>query len=324
VLPVDHKHHATMRRTPVRTDDLEYDLPGDLIATVPCSPREDARLMVVSRSDPARVEHHRVRDLPGLLAPDDLLVMNRSRVVPARFEGVREDTGGRVQGLFLRAGSDPNSWVCMLKARRFRVGSVVRLTDRTGQPSPVRLTLLNPAGDDEPGAWVVAVKTHALPDTDPNGTPDSGFAVLDRIGLTPLPPYIIAARKRAGQPVDEDMDRERYQTVYANEPGSVAAPTAGLHFSPALLDALDQRGIERGEVVLHVAAGTFRPIETATIEEHAMHAEVCSLPDQAAGAIEARIAGQQPGRVLAVGTTTARTLESFAALDSDQDRKSVV
>lgn len=290
----------------MRTDELDYDLPAGLIATEPSAQREDARLLIVRRGDERTIEHARVGDLPAVLDAHDLLVVNRSRVVPARFAGVRVDTGGRVGGLYLRQGPEPDTWVCMLKARRFRAGSVIRLHDRAGAPSPVELTLVRPAGDDEPGAWIVSV--------DAGGSGDA-LSALDRIGLTPLPPYILAARKRLGVAPDDVRDRARYQTVYADEPGSVAAPTAGLHFSPALLDAIAARGIERREVVLHVAAGTFRPIETPTIEAHAMHAEVCSLPGATASAIQARLAGAQPGRVIAVGTTTARTLESYAALD---------
>jgi len=285
----------------VRTSELDYDLPRDLIATHPPPRRDEARLLVVSRRDPDLLQDHVVSDLPALLRMGDLLVFNTSRVVPARLRGVREDTGGHVEGLYLR-DEGPGSWAVMLKARRFAQGMRVRLSDADGAESGVSLELLGRA-PDEPGAWLVRVL-----DDDPTGT----LSLLDRIGATPLPPYIIHARRDAHEPGDEAQDRDRYQTVYADpdQPGSVAAPTAGLHFTPDLLGRLRQAGLERADVVLHVGPGTFRPIQTPTIEKHPMHAEWCDLPPQAREAIvRARRAG---GRVIPVGTTSARTIEAFA------------
>ncbi|MCC6285862.1 MAG: tRNA preQ1(34) S-adenosylmethionine ribosyltransferase-isomerase QueA [Phycisphaerales bacterium] len=276
----------------LRTDELDYDLPPEAIATRPASPRDSARLMVVRGArDP---EHARVCDLAELLRAGDVLVFNRSRVLPARFEGVRADTGGRVEGLYLRDGREAGTWEVMLKARRFKVGMRVRLDH-------AELELIARADADEPGAWVV--RTHG-----------GAVEVLARAGLTPLPPYIRSARVRRGESVPDADDRAWYQTVYAREAGSVAAPTAGLHFTPALLEALDAAGIGRATVVLHVGSGTFKGVETPTVDEHPMHAERCAMDDACRATIEA--ARQRGGRVFAVGTTSARTLESLWERDT--------
>ncbi len=296
----------------LRTDELDYHLPEDLIAVRPAEPRDSARLMVVRRADPARVEHRTVRDLPELLDAGDLLVFNRSRVLPARFFAVREDTGGKAEGLYLRDGDEPGTWEVMVKARRKSEGAVIRLLGRDAEPGPIRLTLLRRVGDREPGAWLAKVEGRT-------GEPADACQALAELGFTPLPPYIVAARKRMGLDIADEQDRAAYQTVYAAEAGSVAAPTAGLHFTPDLLGRLDERGVERGEVVLHVGTGTFKPVETETVEAHQMHSERCALTPGLRQRIEARMAGRTPGRVIPVGTTSARTLESFARLDRDPD-----
>jgi S-adenosylmethionine:tRNA ribosyltransferase-isomerase len=321
-------------RTPrmLRTDALDYELPEDLIATTPAEPRDAARLMVLSRSDPGRLEHRAVRDLPEVLRPrerrstmpPDLMVVNATRVLAARFTGVRVDTGGHVEGLYVRPGSAPAGessagpvWVVLLKMRRMKPGVLVALHDRHGRESGVRLRLLErDAGD--PGAWAVAVESERLALSPAMTAPD----LLEWVGLTPLPPYILAARRRTRASVAEEADRSRYQTVYATDRGerpghgSVAAPTAGLHFTAPLLEALREAGVERAEVTLDVGLGTFKPVETEHVEEHPMHAEWCSVPGATAGAV-ARIHGPDParrGRVIAVGTTAARTLESFESV----------
>lgn len=300
----------------LRTADLEYELPEGLIATVPAEPRDSARLLVVSRSDPARLEHRRVSDLPRLLASGDLLVFNTTRVLPARFLGVREDTKGQVEGLYLGAGPEAGTWEVLLKTRRFREGAPVALTDGAGKPvrlgEPSRgvvLTLVRRA-ESGSGGWVVRAETVGA--GGPRAvTAEETTEVLARVGLTPIPPYIRAARKTAGLEVGEETDRERYQTVYAAEPGSVAAPTAGLHFTPGLLDELKASGVGRADVTLHVGTGTFKPIDAELVEDHPIHAEWCSMTGDAVDAVRgAKAAGQ---RVIAVGTTTARTLEAYAA-----------
>lgn len=311
----------------LRTDDLDYPLPEELIATHPAEPRDAARLMVVSRSDPSRIEHRAVRDLAEVLRPPsaagsmpaDLMVVNSSRVLPARFKGVRADTGGHAEGLYVEPAPDTHPearsgplWIVLLKMRRMKPGVLVMLHDRAGRDSGIALRLIERASDD--GAWIVLVesKAHALV---PGLTADD---LLEWIGLTPVPPYILAARRRLQEDMSDDADRAAYQTVYAaaaQRPGhgSVAAPTAGLHFTPALLDRLRDAGVERAEVTLDVGLGTFKPIESEVVENHPMHTEWCSVPPETAHRISAtRAAG---GRVLAIGTTCARTLESFDSVE---------
>jgi S-adenosylmethionine:tRNA ribosyltransferase-isomerase len=282
------------------TSALDYDLPERLIATRPASPREDARLMVLQRSDPSRVEHCRIGDLPGLIPAGTTAVFNRTRVLPARFLGINLDTGGRVEGLWLEDGpGDGLVWHAMVRARRHRPGRRMELVDATGNRSGVVLTLIERVSTD--GVWSLTVE-------DSRGRATS--EILDAVGLTPLPPYIRGARKKAGLTVSDAEDRRDYQTVFAaeaDEPGhwSVAAPTAGLHFTAEILEQLNTRGIARAEVMLDVGPGTFKPIETETVEAHQMHSEWCSLGD-AAAVLDA------PAPVMAVGSTSARTLESFA------------
>ncbi|MEM1330915.1 MAG: tRNA preQ1(34) S-adenosylmethionine ribosyltransferase-isomerase QueA [Planctomycetota bacterium] len=295
----------------LKTESLEYDLPDDLVAVAPAEPRDAARLLVLSRSDPSRLEHRTVRDLPELLDPCDLMVFNRSRVLPARFEGVREDTGGGVEGLYLQDDGAPDRWLAMVKSRRFKRGAPIRLTAPDGIPSPVLLTLngRHDTGESQDasveGAWRVTV-------TRDDGGPTDAHSVLEAFGLTPLPPYIRAARRRIGMKTGDEPDRAAYQTTYAGEAKdahSVAAPTAGLHFTPELLKQITERGVDRAEVLLHVGAGTFKPVETERVEDHPMHRERCS--EGVAGA-SINACRARDGRVISVGTTTARTLESFA------------
>lgn len=279
------------------TSELDYTLPPDLIATVPAEPRDSARLMVVSRSDASRLERRTVRGLPELLSPGDLLVFNRTRVLPARLLGRKVGSGGLVPGLFVEERG-PGVWVVMLKGARLRRGVRLELLTPGGEASGVTLDL----GDRADEGWLAAV----------SGLREGELAggALARAGATPLPPYILKARKDAGLDLPEERDRAWYQTVYAaaDRAGSVAAPTAGLHFTPGLLDALAARGVGSAEVVLHVGLGTFRPVETAHVEEHPIHAERAEVPAATVEAIRrARDAG---GRVIAVGTTTARALES--------------
>jgi len=304
----------------LRTADLDYDLPEDRIATRPSEPRDAARLMVGGREEGGRVEDRVVRELPGLLRRGDLLVFNTTRVLPARFVGRRAGSGGKIDGLYLNeegAGNGQQAtgglrWNAFIKGRHTREGAEIEVFDRAGRPSGVRMRVERRSGE-EPGAWVVEVTGSG-----------STAEVLERVGLTPLPPYILAARKRTHQGetgitgkqrgTDEE-DRERYQTVYAREPGSVAAPTAGLHFTPELLERLAAEGIGRADVVLHVGSGTFKPVETEFVEQHPIHAEWCSMPAPAAAAI--RQARERGGRVIAVGTTAARTVEAYAAAMED-------
>jgi S-adenosylmethionine:tRNA ribosyltransferase-isomerase len=258
---------------------LDYPLPEHLIAQEPASPRDASRLMVVRRAD-GSLAHHVFRDLPDLLAPGDLLILNDTRVLPARLIGRRESTGGKWEGLFLGAAAD-GSWEMLCQTRgQLHPGDTIAV-----EPGPLRLTLER----QESGHWF------ARPDN--AGDP---AAVLERYGRMPLPPYI-----RKGQAREED--RERYQTVFARQVGAIAAPTAGLHFTPELFARLEQRGIEKAFVTLHIGVGTFQPIK-GDVESHQMHREWGRLPPETAQAIDD--CKRRGGRAVAVGTTSVRVLES--------------
>ena len=272
----------------MKISDFQYDLPEDRIAQQAAEPRDSARMMVLNRTD-RRIEHRLVRDLPEYLNPGDLLVLNDTRVIPARVFGVKEASGGRVEVLFLEENAD-GTWDALLRAgsarpqpgMRVRLGGVTTLT--------VELVV-----EGEKGRCTLRVVS---------GGPVVDF--LQREGVPPLPPYI----RRA--PVDDatPADRNRYQTVYARDPGSVAAPTAGLHFTPGLFDALTARGVDRAFVTLHVGLGTFRPVTAADPREHRMEGERFEVgAETAARLAQTRATG---GRVVAVGSTTVRTLETMA------------
>jgi S-adenosylmethionine:tRNA ribosyltransferase-isomerase len=267
-------------------DVFDFALPPDRIAQEPPPARDGARLLQLARASGGRT-HHAIRDLPALLAPGDLLVVNATRVLPARLRGQRS-TGGAVEALVLGAGSAPGRFRALVRTRgRQRTGLKFRF-EGNGQTLDAELVSL--AGDGEVEL--------AFPD----GV--SPYAA----GEMPLPPYIRRAAPRA-------EDAERYQTVFAREPGSVAAPTAGLHLSAPLLAALAARGIARAEVVLHVGRGTFAPLGESALRERRLHAEPFALPDATAQAIgTARARG---GRVIAVGTTSARVLESCVDASGD-------
>ncbi len=278
---------ATAPTTPTMTSihDYDYELPRELIAQHPLPNRADARLLVVDRRTQSWESTH-VRELPTLLNPGDVLVLNDTRVIPARLLGYRKQTRGRWEGLFLEA-SPEGIWKVLSKTRgKLRPGETVVLQDRMARDG-IELAMLSPLSG---GIWA-ARPLEAAPFLD----------LLQRYGRVPLPPYI-----RDGNMLDEDV--ERYQTVFAKHPGSVAAPTAGLHFTPPLLDAIRQRGVTVEQVTLHVGIGTFRPVATETLEEHRMHAEWGQVSAEVARRLrECRAAG---GRVLAVGTTVVRLLES--------------
>ena len=265
---------------PVRTDELDFELPKELIAQRPAARRDESRLMHYDRAT-GGVGHRTFADLPALLRAGDVLVFNDARVTPARF-ALLKPTGGRVGGLFL-ARPTPGEWHALLKS-----------------PGPVRPDLIYRfAGHATAVARVVEKlgggRYRLLVDG-----PDADV-LLGEIGTLPLPPYIRGGREEAD-------DRERYQTVYAAAPGSVAAPTAGLHFTPELLDRLDAAGVIRATVTLHVGLGTFRPVLVDALDDHPMHAERYELPAATADVLNA--AERDGRRVVAVGTTSVRVLES--------------
>ncbi len=276
----------------MRLDDLDYHLPEDRIAQVPAERREDARLLVLDRASGRRT-HRGIVDLPDLLAPGDLLVLNDTRVVPARLRA-RRATGGQVEVFLLEPGAEPGTWEALVRAARsIRAGERLGLGEGTGEDG---IRLLASRGR---GAWLV------------EGAGAGMEAIMARHGEMPLPPYI---RREAGD-TRAPLDRERYQTVFARHDGAIAAPTAGLHLTPALLDRLRQGGVEVETVTLHVGLGTFEPVRVEDLDEHAMHEERYVVPAATAEAVRrVKAAG---GRVVAVGTTSVRTLEAAALASGD-------
>ncbi len=257
---------------------LNYDLPSRLIAQHPAEPRDSSRLLSADRST-SRIEHRRFRDLPEILRPGDLLILNDTRVVPARLIGARERTGGHWEALFLREAA-PRIWELMTQTRgTLQPGEWIRV-----EPGPLQLELVEKTAE---GHWLVR--------PDREGSP---FDLLSIHGRMPLPPYI-----RKGQAEPEDSGR--YQTVFARRPGAIAAPTAGLHFTPALMDRLRERHIAWQHITLHVGAGTFQPIRTCDFRDHLMHREWGQLSESAADAIAT--AKRSGRRLIAVGTTSVRS-----------------
>lgn len=274
-------------------NQYDFRLPRELIAQEPLSRRSDARLMVVSRQS-GTIEHTHVRDLPEWLDPRDALVLNDTRVVPARLVGFRAETHGRWFGLYL--ASDPQgTWQLLCKTRgHLRPGESIVLQDRDGREA-ARLTMLVKL---DGGVWA------ARPES-----PEPALELLSRVGRVPLPHYI-----RGGEMVDADVDA--YQTVYASNPGAVAAPTAGLHFTPSLLEQIASLGVGIERLTLHVGVGTFRPISTGSLEDHHMHREWGHLDAAVAERLTAR--RRAGGRIVAVGTTAVRVLETAAAAGKSQ------
>ncbi len=275
----------------MRTAEFDFELPAELIAQVPAARRDQSRLLVVRR-DSGKVEHRGFEDLADYLRPGDVLVLNNSRVVPARVRGRNSLTDGQFEILLVEENTTNDWWVLLRPGRRARVGTRIGLHDPQGHATHVR---------------AVVIETNAAGHRRLlfSGTPDI-LRELEQLGEVPLPPYI--SRPDASQ---RDLDRERYQTVYAGPPGSVAAPTAGLHFTEAMLERMRQAGVRVCFLTLHVGLGTFAPVKTETLSAHVMHEERYELPASAAQAIQEAKAGG--ARVFAVGTTTVRVLESNAA-----------
>jgi S-adenosylmethionine:tRNA ribosyltransferase-isomerase len=280
-------------RGPMDLADFDYDLPETAIAQHPAEPRDAARLLV-DRGPGRGVSHRTVADLPGLVRPDDVVVVNTTRVLPARLI-LHKATGGEVEVLLLER-TPSGLWEALVRpGRRVRSGTVLD----AGPDLEVRV------GGDGPGdgTRLVELRVAGGPASVPE---DDELAVLDRYGIVPLPPYITA-------PLD---DPERYQTVFADHPGSVAAPTAGLHLTPAVLARCRAAGARVEPVELVVGMGTFRPMSAPKVEDHHMHAERYTVPAETLDAC--REASARGGRVVAVGTTSVRALES-AALSGQLD-----
>jgi len=288
-------------------DDLstwQFELPSELIASRPAPNRDGARLLVVDRKT-QQITHSTIRELPQWLQASDLLVFNNTRVLPARLFGVRTRTGGRWEGLYLET-TVTGHWHLLCETRgRLVAGETVDLLpagdmqfgvnyaqrSTTICDSSLRLKIIERTAQ---GSWLMEPESPASP-----------LEVLERFGTLPLPPYM-------GRRVADDEDQIRYQTAFASEPGAVAAPTAGLHFTPELLQTCAERGVQSAELTLHVGIGTFRPIAVRRLSEHRMHEEWCRLPQLTCDRIHD--AKSKHGRIVAVGTTSIRTLESSAGI----------
>jgi S-adenosylmethionine:tRNA ribosyltransferase-isomerase len=295
--------------------DFHYDLPPDRIAQEPLADRAGSRLLCLNR--PASWQDRNFREFPDLLRSDDLLVLNNTRVFPARLYGhrsrqraqslsphnraARDFLRGRIEVLLTRQLADnPNEWECLVRpGRKIGVGEKLSFGGPPGSP-PDAPSELEAEVTERGGFGERRIRFAAVPDF---------FARVERIGHVPLPPYIHRDRDRAA-------DRDRYQTVYAQAPGSVAAPTAGLHFTPEILDRIRARGIEIAEITLHVGLGTFQPVRVEKVEDHKLHREWYEVPSEAARAIN--LAKAEGRRVVAVGTTTVRTLEYAAEHSADR------
>lgn len=271
--------------------EFDFDLPPELIAQEPPAERGASRLLRLGRED-GTVSHHRFSDLPDLLAPGDLLMVNDTRVFPARLIGRRLPGGGAAECFLVRPGAEPDTWVALVHpGQRLKPGSRM-VFEREGHRIDAEVI-----SQHYHGRRLVRLQS-------PGGT--RVWDAIHAVGHMPLPPYV---RRE-----DTPADRERYQTVYARAEGSIAAPTAGLHFTGAIFDALRQRGIERATITLHVGYGTFQPVRVEDVSDHRVEAEHFEVSAEAATALtRARAEGR---RIVAVGTTTTRTLESLE-LDGD-------
>ena len=271
----------------MRTKDFDFELPPELIAQTPIQKRDASRLLVLDKNS-GEWTHRHFFDLPEYLHPGDCLIMNNSRVLPARLLGHRLPGGGACEVLLLIDRGD-DTWECLVRpGKKMRVGAQVTFGD--GQLTAEVVKEL-PGGNR-------LVKFHYE---------GIFLEVLDQLGKMPLPPYI----------KEELQDRERYQTVYSKVNGSAAAPTAGLHFTPELMEKIQAMGVKIGYVTLHVGLGTFRPVKEDEITEHEMHSEYCVIPRETADLInETKAHG---GRVICVGTTSCRTVESWAKEDGTME-----
>ena len=266
----------------MKKSDFWFDLPEELIAQTPLDKRDESRLLVVDKNTGA-LEHKSFHDLPSLLRKGDCLVLNDSRVLPARLLGSRE-SGGAVEILLLKDLGD-NRWECLSRpGRKTRPGTKLIFGNGELKAEVKEVT--------EGGNRIVEFYYEGI-----------FLEVLERLGIMPLPPYIH----------EELKDSERYQTVYSKELGSAAAPTAGLHFTNELLDEIRAKGVKTAFVTLHVGLGTFRPVKEENIEDHDMHSEFCMIPRETADIVNET--KKNGGRIISVGTTSCRTLESFAEED---------
>ncbi len=280
----------------MKTSDFYYDLPENLIAQTPVEPRDSSRLMVLHKTS-GKIEHKIFKDLTDYLEPGDCLVINDTRVIPARIYGVKEETGAVVEFLLL-SQKENDVWECLCKpGKRAKTGTKFSFGEGKLLGEVVAI-------DRDEGNRFVKFSCDG-----------NIYAVLDEIGSMPLPPYI----------KEKLEDKERYQTVYSKELGSAAAPTAGLHFTPDMLEEIRKKGVNIAEITLHVGLGTFRPVKVEDVTKHKMHTEHYIVPQEAADMINRT--KKNKGRVIAVGTTSCRTIESVAAKNgcicADEDDTSI-
>jgi len=281
----------------VRTSEFDFVLPAELIAQVPAPQRDQSRLLVLQRS-PAGIFHREFHDLLEYLRPGNLLVLNDSKVIPARLRGVNAVGGGEFEILLLEENGVNDWWAMLRPGKRARPDTLIMLKGQpNGEPTGIEARVLDHNNDGHRRLRF-------------SGTPNISDE-LDRLGAVPLPPYV---RRIASDNLAEDS--ARYQTVYATTNGSVAAPTAGLHFTQELLEKLRAGGIQICFVTLHVGVGTFAPVKAANLAEHVMHEERFAVDTECANAIN--LARQEGRRIVAVGTTSARVLESVAAQHAGQ------
>ncbi|HJM40049.1 MAG TPA: tRNA preQ1(34) S-adenosylmethionine ribosyltransferase-isomerase QueA [Planctomycetota bacterium] len=270
-----------------RTDEYDFDLPEQLIARHPLPRRQDSKLLAVQCSKQS-FSHREFSDFASLLGSGDLLVLNDTRVVPARILA-KKPTGGKVEGLWLSTAENGQAHF-LISGSRLRSGTELLL-----QPKDFRIRLVEKTA---PGRWLVEKES----DLD-------WFSFLRQVGLTPLPPYIRNRRRQEGEEDESAEDQARYQSVWAEKAGAVAAPTASLHFGQGLIDDLKASGVHVATLTLHVGEGTFLPVETEEIEEHPIHEEWYEIPSDTVKALEETRA--QGGRIISVGTTVCRALESY-------------
>jgi len=278
----------------MRTADYHFDLPPELIAQKPSVRRDDSRLLVLDRSK-KHIQHRKFPDLLEYLKPGDVLVLNDSRVIPARLRATNLKTGGHFKILLLEENATNDWWAMMKPGKRARIGTQIQLVTRNSEPGTIVATVVEI--NDEGHRRLQFAKTQDL------------AGELDALGEIPLPPYIDRSSKSPASDVD---DRERYQTVYARPSGSVAAPTAGLHFTPELLDRIRALGVEMCFVTLHVGLGTFAPVKAASLADHVMHEERFEISEATAKLVNS--AKSEGRRVIAIGTTSVRVLESASTV----------
>ena len=274
----------------MRTADFHYELPPELIAQAPAAQRDQSRLLVFQRPS-GQLTHRTFRNVLEYLRPEDLLVFNDSKVIPARLRAARPATGGGVEILLVEENGANDWWVMLRPGKRVREGSTIELRDLAQQPCGITATVIEKNAEGHCRLRFAGV--------------ENIFSELSRLGEIPLPPYIT---RPSG--FNQAEDAQRYQTVYARAAGSVAAPTAGLHFTPEVLEEIRRRGTPTAFVTLHVGLGTFAPVKAETLAEHRMHVERYELSEATAQLI--RETRARHGRVIAVGTTTLRVLESVA------------